>query len=107
MFAYDGERCNDCGAPLLGGAGRTLEDELLCERCYEKKSKSVRWLLVQIIADGSLVVAGIIALLISLSLPMVMIFRAGVFAATLIGLVYARPAVIAFVKDLLMKRKTH
>lgn len=100
------ECCDECGVPLVGGLGRTLHDELLCPPCYEKKSRSLGWLLTMIAAEGTLVLMGLAALVVAWCIPLPsLIVKAIAFGAALTGLAYLRPHVTGIAKDIFKKRK--
>lgn len=105
MLQGDFERCGDCGAPLVGGAGRTLEDELLCERCYEKKVQSVGWLVTTVVTDGCLVILGVAALIALCFVPITWLVKVPVLVLVFAGIGLLRPHFVAISKDIFMKRR--
>jgi hypothetical protein len=101
------ECCDDCGLPLPGGTARVLDDETLCERCYAKKAKSVRWIMTQVVADTVLLAIGLVAFILVWHIPVIIYLKFFIWAGALYSVFLARPHVHAMVKDILMRRKAH
>lgn len=106
MFVNDVERCEQCGATLPSYSGRMLDDELLCQRCHDKKAGSLRWLAVMLTADGALVLATVIAFIAVGCVPIPsFLVKAVLFGSAMVGIVSLRPHFQVIAKDLLMKKK--
>ena len=101
------ECCDECEAPLPSYSGRTLDDELLCGRCYEKKSKSLRWLLVKSTASVMLALVAIAAFVVTWCLPIPggLFVKVPIFGSMLVGIAHLRPHLVAIAKDILMRKK--
>jgi hypothetical protein len=101
------ECCDECGKRLRHSLGATLDDELLCPACYKRKSRSLRWILVNVITN-SVVFGGCLFLVLNMfTLSALSVLKVILLPFAAVALIMARPRILAVVKDIFMKRHAY